>query len=157
LGLNRDGLPHIGIDTGSQIMLRHFQLAATFRTGRHGHLVTTDAPIVIPDDSDARRHDVPGQVAVDQVSLGPRSAHVAVPVHEPAPRHHEHGRVTSGTGRGREIDLSGEPRPAVTGWYLEVLGFHVARRGNCAGEEAVSGSYLSAQRLHLRPRVAPTT
>ncbi|HEV3258645.1 MAG TPA: hypothetical protein VG013_17350 [Gemmataceae bacterium] len=30
------------------------------------------------------------------------------------------------TTRVRQIDLSDQPRPAVTGWYLKVLRFHVA-------------------------------
>src|SRR5262249_28438002 len=101
LGLNRDGLPHVSINTGVQIVLGPFELITTFRAGRHGHLVATDAPIVIADDSNAGSHDVLGQVAIDQIALGSRSAHVAVTVHEPAPRHHQDGRVTSGTVTGR--------------------------------------------------------
>src|SRR5262249_41720090 len=96
--------------------------------------VATDPPIVIPDDNNARSHDVLGQVAIDQIALGSRSAHVAITFHEPAPRHHQDGRVTSGTVTGRQIDLSGEPCPAVAGRYLELLRFHVAECVTFAAE-----------------------
>src|SRR5262249_39399176 len=106
---------------------------------RHGHLVATDPPIVIADDGNACRHDVLGQIAIDQIALAPRSAHVAVTLHEPAPRHHQDGRVRSGSITGRQIDLSGEPCPAVAGGYLELLRFHVTPDRVSAAPRARSG------------------
>src|SRR5262249_42740754 len=147
LGLDGDGLSHVGIDAGPKVMPADLRVATALPALRHGHHVTPDAPVIVPDDRDPRRQEVGGQIAVDQVALSPPPAHVPVAVHEPAAGHHEHDWVTGGAGtKGWDIDLPGELRPAVTGPDSELLRFHVVDTVRLRGRTITLSSGRRAQR-----------
>lgn len=136
LCLNANCPPHLGVDTGGQVMLGHFQFTAASLARWHVHLVAPNAAVVIPHHRHANRREALRQIPINEVPPAARPAHVAIAVHEPTARHHAYDRVRCVDIGAGQVNLPGKPN--ATGGALGL-----------AGVVLVGTSLLFPSKLHV--------